>query len=91
MASLGNSRCMLHTGAPGPAAWLQLSRDHVIAADALERRRLGAAGCHLAARSLDGRGPAPTPSSGDGVLRLWPGEAPACPSVCTGWRQWERL
>lgn len=76
VASLGNSRCVLDTGAAGPATWLQLSRDHVIAADALERQRLAAAGCHLAARSLDGRGPAATPSSGDGLLRLWPGEGP---------------
>ncbi|KAL4422638.1 hypothetical protein ABPG75_008835 [Micractinium tetrahymenae] len=73
VASVGNSRCILDTGAAGPASWLQLSRDHVLAADALERQRLAGAGCHLAPLSLDGRGPAPTPSSGDGVLRLWPG------------------
>lgn len=74
MASLGNSRCVLDTGAAGCAAWLQLSRDHLIGGDAAERQRLAAAGCHLAARSLDGRGPTTGPGSGDGVLRLWPGE-----------------
>jgi hypothetical protein len=70
VASLGSSACVLDSG---DGALLSLSEDHRMSSNVRERQRLLAAGCLVAALDAAGTGPAPTPSRGSGVLRLWPG------------------
>ncbi|KAI3430380.1 hypothetical protein D9Q98_004975 [Chlorella vulgaris] len=70
VASLGSSTCVLDSG---DGALLSLSEDHRMSSNVRERQRLLAAGCLVAALDAAGTGPAPTPSRGSGVLRLWPG------------------
>jgi serine/threonine protein phosphatase PrpC len=70
VASLGSSRCALDGG---DGTLCTLSADHRISHNTTERRRLAAAGCHVAAVDACGTGPAPTHCRGTGVLRLWPG------------------
>lgn len=70
VASLGSSRCVLSTGSGGLAT---LSAQHVISANQQELQRLLKAGCHVAPQEPGSPGPAASPRSGGGVLRLWPG------------------
>lgn len=70
VASLGSSRCVLNTGSGGLAS---LSAQHVISANSQELHRLLKAGCHVAPQEPGSTGPAASPRSGGGVLRIWPG------------------
>ncbi|KAI7836237.1 hypothetical protein COHA_009877 [Chlorella ohadii] len=70
VASLGSSRCVLSTGSSGLAT---LSAQHVISTNQQELQRLLKAGCHVAPQEPGSPGPAASPRSGGGVLRLWPG------------------
>lgn len=86
VGSLGSCCCVLDTVSEQP--WLELTADHTIGSNTLEKRRLAAAGCLVAAVDRSGSGPARTPYSGAGVLRLWPGEAAVIVEEECGSRAW---
>jgi hypothetical protein len=75
VASLGSGHCVADLGCGGEL--LTLSVEHRIASNLGERLRLLGAGCHVEDIDAASQGPAKQPGRGDGVLRLWPGGAPA--------------
>jgi serine/threonine protein phosphatase PrpC len=67
--NLGDSHACLDTG----LQLVQLTKDHRVASNKLDRRRVELTGAIVAPVSMSGSGPADAYSPGLGPLRVWPG------------------